>query len=293
MRASLSKSEQLQGLLFIAPSLLLIIVLVAFPIAFSFYSSFHNVSLWRGEWRLTFVGLGNYQKLFASDAFWHSALRTVIYTFLRVGGAVVLGFATALLMNRAGKVGQLFKNIFILPWAISYVVNAIMWGWIYHGTYGVLNDILLRTGLIETSISWLSNPKTALYAIVVVDIWKNIPFSALILYAGLRTIPLEYYDAAKVDGASAFQCFWHVIIPIMSPIIVTVILIQFIWAMKAFDTIWTLTQGGFDTTILNVFAFKHTFTYLKFGYGAAASYVLALAILLGILLFARFKRELE
>jgi len=282
-----------QAILYVAPSVLIMAALVGFPIVFSLYSSFHKVSFWRGETRFEFVGLKNYIRIFTSSFFWHSLVRTVEYSLLRVGGAFILGFAVALLMNQAGRAAQVFKNIFILPWAISYVANAIMWQWLYHGSYGVLNEVLLRLGFIDSYVSWLSSSNTALLAVAVMDIWKNVPFSALIIYAGLRTVPADLYDAARVDGANSLQRLWYVTVPTIRPILATVVIVQSIWAMKVFDSIWTLTKGGFDTAVLNIYAFRQSFTYLKLGYGSAIAYVLTLLILIVVLLLSRFVRGEE
>ncbi|MEM2001702.1 MAG: sugar ABC transporter permease [Candidatus Methanomethylicaceae archaeon] len=188
----------------------------------------------------------------------------------------MFGFIIAWIMYTGKRMAFCFKATFLLPWALSYVANSIMWNWLFHGSYGLLNEVLFRLKLINDYKSWLADPKAALYVIIFMDIWKNIPFSALAFYAGLQSIPLQLFEAAKIDGASNMQMIRYIVLPYLRNLCTIVFLFQAIWALRGFDSIWTLTRGGFNTEILNITIYKETFLYLRIGEGAALAFILFL-----------------
>lgn len=283
MRRSLDSllSEARLALLFLLPSCALLGVLVGGSVLYAFLVSFHKLVAAGGAVHYQFVGLANYLRLLDDPRLRQALGQTLVYTAARVGGVMAIGMALAVLLNqRLGGV-EILKRLFLIPWALSYVVNAVVWGWIYNGSFGLLNALLLKLRLINQYQTWLADPGTAMGAIIFADVWKSVPFPALMLLAALQGVPQEIHDAAIVDGASPWRRFVHVTLPWLRPVVLVLLVIETMWAFKAFDLIWVLTRGGpLDTTmVLNVYAYLQTFQFFNFGYGAAIAYLIALLIL--------------
>lgn len=276
-----SKEQQL-ALLFIAPTVLTLLALIGWPIVYSLSLSFHEVAVVGGKMEQRYAGLENYLNLLRDSRFQLALIQTVIFTVARVTAVMIISLVLALFLNQATFGAELFKRLFLLPWALSFVVNALMWGWIYHGSYGLLNAILLRLGLIDQYHVWLANPHEAMVVIIFASVWKAVPFATLMTLAALKTVPEELMDAAKVDGAGAWARFRHITLPWIKPVTLVLLVIETMWSLKAFDIIWILTKGGpMDRTmILNVFAYQQTWQFFKFGYGSAAAYIVTGIILL-------------
>jgi ABC-type sugar transport system permease subunit len=234
-----------------------------------------------GEINYQFVGLSNYLRFLEDTRLQQTIVQTVTYTFFRVAGAVGLGLGLAMLLNQVFWGVGLLKRLFLIPWALSNVVNALVWGWIFNGNFGVVNAMLLMVGAIDQYHVWFAEPATAMLAIVFADVWKAVPFAALMLMASLQGLPRDLEDAAKVDGANAWNRFRYILIPWMRPVLLVLLVMETMWAFKAFDLIWVLTKGGpLDRTmVLNVYAYQQTFSFFNFGYGASVAYFITLLIL--------------
>lgn len=273
--------ERHLALVLVAPALLVLLVLIGGSILYALFLSVHRLDVVGGTVRYTFLGLDQYRR-FLEDARLHKTIvQTLIYSSLRVSGVMTISMALAALLNQHIAGIGVLKRLFLVPWALSYVVNALVWGWIYNGNFGVLNAILLRLGVIDRYHVWLGEPATALAAIVFADIWKSVPFAALVFLAGLQGVPRDLIDAAKVDGATAWGRYRHVTLPWLRPVLLVLLVVETMWALKAFDVIWVLTRGGpLDRTmVLNVYAYQQTFQFFNFGYGAAVAYLITFLIL--------------
>ena len=189
-----------------------------------------------------------------------------------------IGLGLALLLNQTLPAAKLLKRVFLLPWALSFVVNAVMWGWIYHGGYGLLNAVLVKLGILTDYHTWLANPKWALALLAFASVWKAVPFTSLLLFAALKTIPSELMDAAKVDGAGVVARFFHVTLPWIRPVMAVSLVLNLMWSLKTFDIVWVLTKGGpIDSTmLLNVFCYQAGWRFFKLDYAAAASWIIVL-----------------
>ena len=278
--------ERNLALLFIAPSVLLLAVLIGWSIFYSIWLSLNELVVVGGEVGYTFVGLDYYLKFLTDTRLHMAVIQTVLYCFCVVTGTISISMILALILNQSIGGVNLLKRFFLVPWALSYVVNALMWGWIYHGSYGVLNAVLLKLGLIKDYIIWLGDPVWAMAAIIFADIWKAVPFAALMLLAALKGVSKDLIDAAMMDGASAWARFWNVVLPRIRGVVVVLLVLQTTWALKAFDVIWVLTRGGpvDKTMVLNIFAYQQTFQFFNFGYGSAVGFlVLVLNVGLTIL----------
>ncbi len=272
------KNRTLAALLL--PGLIIIFFVFAVPILYSIYLSLLNFS--RGVADPSFVGLDNYFHLFRDDAFWHSIRLTLYFVVWAVAIEIVLGLLIALLLNEKFWGVKLLRVLLLLPWAIPWVVNGIMWRWIYNPHFGPLNRLLRQFGFITRNINWLGEPARAMRMMILADVWKETSFIALLFLAGLQTIPEDYYEVAKIEGANILQRFYHITLPAIKPVLFVALSLRTIWAFKSFDLVYALTQGGPSrgTNLINFHIYQVTFRSLNFSYGATLSLILTLIILI-------------
>lgn len=230
-----------------------------------------------------FVGLENFTRLFQSPNFLAIVYRTLYFGMLVVALATVLAFLIALLLNERFYGRIALRVAVLLPWAIPPVVAGVLFGQLFHAEIGFVNAILFRLGLIDQYQVWLSNPTVALHVIILLEVWRALPFMILFFLAGLQSLPSDVFEAAEIDGASLGQRVRHVLIPLVAPIAIPLMIVQFVWAMKAFDSIFVLTRGGPGraTTTLNYYVYQEGFQHFELGPASAAAYVL-LALTLSI-----------
>lgn len=267
-----------------APALLIIVLIVGYPILYSAWVSLHDFNLKRPR-VFRFVGLDNYIEIFTSPEYWSALWVTVLFIALSVSLLVVLGVAVALLLSRPFPGCGLLRTLILVPWAIPPVVNGLMWQWIYDPKVGALNGLLFSLGVIDEYQGWLSQPLYALLALVSAHVWNMLPLAAILLLAALQRIPGELYDAGLVDGCNARQLFWHVTFPWLTQPLLVVLILQTMFAIRAFDVIYVLTAGGpgTATTTLTWKTYLVTFESLDFGLGNAYAYTVSL-ITLGLAL---------
>jgi multiple sugar transport system permease protein len=254
----------------ITPALLLMLLIFVIPLAISLYLSVQGWAPGQPITNSFFVGLENYELLLTERRFWWSMTLTLGYTFLAVLLELLLGFAIALLLHVQVPVIGLFRAAIILPMMITPIVAALTWKLLLAPSYGVLNY------LIGQNIVWLGQPLSAFAAVTVVNVWQNTPYVAILLLAGLRTLPPEPFEAARIDGASAVQSLRHLTLPLMRPFILVALLIRTIFEFRAFDNIYVMTGGGpaDATMLLSVFTYVVTFSSFDLGMGAAASWIM-------------------
>ncbi len=222
--------------------------------------------------------------------------RTLYFAVTTVTIETTLGLAIAILLNQSFRGRAFVRGLIILPWALPYVVNGIMWKWIYDANYGAMNAFLTQTHLINQYHIWLGEPFTALNLVIFANIWKETPVAAILLLAALQSIPKELHEAAQVDGATKFRSLVSITVPLLKPIIASVVVIKTIWALKEFDLIYIITRGGpaDGTNLLSYYVYKNTFSFLKFGYGSALAYLLTIvACLFAVLYIKSLKSELN
>ncbi|WP_329609795.1 carbohydrate ABC transporter permease [Paracoccus benzoatiresistens] len=276
--------RQVMPLALLSPAVLVTLAIVFFPMVQTAWMSLHEYVLFRPK-NFDWVGLQNYLNVFQDEVFWISLRHTVLWIAITVPAQALLGLATALLLNQQFPWRPIARALIIIPWALPSVVIALMWAWIYDSNYGILNDLLLRIGILEASIPWLANPDTALYAIILTLTWQGFPFFAVMILAGLQSIPRSYYEAASLDGASPLRQFWHITLPGISGVLFTAILLRTIWVANSMDVIFVMTGGGpgYSTYTLPLYAFLEARTNLNFGYGSALAMTFTL-LLLGIVI---------
>lgn len=274
--------------LLVAPVFAVLMAVALYPIAYSFYTSLYDIVLTR-PWRRPFVGTGNYERILADPQFWVAVQRTTVYTLVTVAATTILALGVALLLNEAFPGRRLLSALILLPWATPSIVNGLMWKWIYDPSYGLLNALLLKLGMIERYTVWLGDPAKTLFMIANAAVWKQMPLAAILMLVTMKAIPADLYRAARVDGANAFQRFIHVTLPALKPGFMLVLVYETMISIRHFDLFLIMTQGGPGDAsyTLSWQIYVETFRSLKFGLGAALSYILAMATFLLSWMFIR------
>ncbi|MCX5914208.1 MAG: sugar ABC transporter permease, partial [Deltaproteobacteria bacterium] len=258
-----------------------------FPALYNLGIAFYDYSPASNSWK--FIGLQNFAKLWSSPFFWNSFTVTLLWVAGHVGLHLIAGLALALALNSIVRFRAVFSGILLIPWISSFVVVAILFLWIYHPQLGVLNDILLRLGVVEKPIAWLASPGLAQLSLILANTWKFFPLVMITLFAGLQDVSSELLEATQVDGANRLETFRMVIFPTILPSISTAVLLSTIWAYNSFTLPIIMTGGGplRATEIFGLYIFKLAFDAFDFGAAAAASLILFLQILLIIVLYLR------
>ena len=274
------KGVNLWPYLLVLPALLVIIAVVFFPIINTISMSLQNYDLRRPK-DIGFIGFENYVQLFQDKLFFSSLLRTVWWVVFGVGFQFLFGFMLALLLNQKFRGRGLVRSVSLIPWVTPGVLIALMWRWLLDGNYGVINDLLTKTGIINQNIAFLAMRGTALPSVILTIVWQGIPFFALMILAGLQGIPHDLYEAADIDGAHGLQKLFHITIPSLKNTIFVTTMLRVIWVANSVDVIFNMTEGGpaYATQTLSIYIYLKTNT-LNMGYASA------MAIMMTILLLA-------
>ena len=262
-------SEKVLAWLLLTPAFLLIALIVIYPVGKLIYNSFFDLRLSGGANLGQFVGWLNYQDVLKDADFWHATQNTLWITLITVPGALLLGLGLALLANLPFQRKWPVRLALLLPWALPLSFCGLIFAWFFNTDYGIVNDVLRRLGQQESTM-WLLQPSWAFAAICLTIIWKTSSFMALILLAGLQMIPRSLYEAAEVDGATRWQQFWQITLPLLVPSIVVALIFRTLTALQTFDIPYTMTKGGpgNSTETLAMLIHKTTIDYLDLGYGS-------------------------
>ena len=281
-RSAQERADARLGLLLAAPAILTILLIAVIPLAGTILDSLFRLSLRFENAPRPFVGLDNYVSVLTDDAFFNALGVTGLVASVSVTAELLLGMIIALLINRSFVGRGVVRASVLVPWALTTVVSAKMWAWIYDGRYGVANDLLMRLHLIDQPIIFLVKPEVTIWAMIAAEIWKTTPFMALLLLAGLQLIPQDLYEAAALDGASAWQAFWRVTLPIIKPTILVALLFRTIDGVRSFDLPRVLTNGGpgKSTETVVLYTYNTFFTSLNFGYGSTLAVVTFMIVML-------------
>ncbi|WP_413736797.1 carbohydrate ABC transporter permease [Sodalis sp. RH21] len=281
---SLPQRERRQAWVLLAPMLVMMFLLTAWPLARTLWLSFTDAALIDSGVMPAYIGFANYLYALTDPDFLASLARTLYFTVVSVAVEGVLGVLVALLLNQHFYGRGVLRVLVILPWALPTIVNAMMWRLNFNPDYGSINALLTQTGLIDHYRSWLGSPDSAMNSVMIADIWKNYPLVTLLTLAALQSIPEDLYEAARIDGAGAWRRFRAITLPaILAPLGVALIL-RTIDAFKIFDIIYVMTRGGpvDSTKTLSFFVYQESFSYLRAGSGAA--YAILMTILCGVLI---------
>jgi multiple sugar transport system permease protein len=277
--------------LFLMPGFLIFSVFTVFALGFTIYLSFH-------EWQIVsvdkpYVGLDNYRNLIEDERFRHAIINTFYFSGAVVPLQMIFGLAIALLLN-TGLRGRVFlRTLYYLPCVTPFVVSAIVWKWFYNADFGLFNFYLLKAGLIDAPVSFLSEQNIAMPSVIVMTVWGGIGFTMVVYLAGLQSIPQELYEAAKVDGAGPWARLWHITIPMLRPTTLFLAVIGIIFAFQQFTQVFVMTRGGpvDKTTTMLYYIYQSAFQFFEMGYASAMAFVLFLMLLVFSVLQLRLYRQ--
>ena len=263
--------------IFLMPALLVLLAVTGWPFVRTFYFSLTNAHL-SDLSELQFDGFQNFLFLFEDPNWWEAVWNTLLFASVSVSLETLLGLGVALVLNMHFKGRNFVRAAVLIPWAIPTVVSARMWSWMYHDIYGILNSVGVKLGLLASPVAWAAHPDLSLWSVVLVDVWKTTPFMALLLLAGLQTLPKDCYEAAKVDGINPLRVFYRVTLPLLMPAILVAMIFRTLDALRVFDVIYILTGTNYDTMSMSIYARQQLFDFQNIGTGSAASVLLFILI---------------
>jgi len=283
---TLRQQRQRAAFWFLAPMLAALICVAAWPLMRTIWFSFTSTTLsdlYGGHW----IGFDNYLSVrtlssgkvlyrgtLVDPAWWNAVWNTVRFALLSVAFETVLGMIVALVLNAEFKGRGFVRAAILIPWAIPTIVSAKMWSWMLNDQFGIINDMLLRLGLISQKIAWTASSDTAMVAVLIVDIWKTTPFMALLILAGLQMVPRDIYEAAKLDGINPVKVFFKITLPLIRPALMVAVIFRVMDALRVFDLVYVLTPNSKATKTMSVISRENMIDFDKFAYGAAQSTLL-------------------
>jgi ABC-type sugar transport system permease subunit len=259
--------------LWVLPAVLLYAIFKLAPMVAGLYLALLQ---WDGIEPAKFVGLRNFQRMLEDEAILLALGNNVQYALGTVVGKIVLSLFLALLLNQSLRGRSFYRTALFLPVVMSFVVVGILWAWLYNAQFGLVNSFMQRLGLDALILDWLGDPKVALWSLVAVDVWKWYGFHMVIFLAGLQTIPVELYEAARIDGANRWRQFLHITLPLLQPVMLVNVTLSLMGGFGVFDIPYVMTEGGpaNSTLVMALHIYIQGFKFYKFGYAAALSYVL-------------------
>ena len=276
--------------LFLAPSLIILAAFTLYPMIQAVYLSLTDYNLIRAA---EFIGLSNYVELFQSAPFWNAFTNTVVYALVVTPVTVILALLFAIMLNQAFRGRAFARTAIFLPFIVSLGIIAIAWSFLLYPNIGLLSYWLSFVGIVPEQ-GWLSDPRYAMAAVMLVGVWKNVGFYMVIYLAGLQSIPADMYEAARLDGAGAWQRFRSITLPLLSNQTLLVMVLALIATLQAFDQIYVMTRGGpfFKTETLVMLIYREGFQELRFGYASAISFVLLIFVfILSMIQFGYLRRK--
>jgi len=283
------KGQGFSAFLFLSPTLLIFSVFILFPVVFSLALSFHSWNMFGSEQE--FVGFENYSRMLQSGEFWMVLKNTMVYTLGTVPLNMLLALMMAYFLNQriAGK--KFLRAAFFAPVVISAVSAAVIWRWIFDPNFGILNYLFNLVGL--PSVNWINDPSAAMFALILIGVWKTFGVNMVLYLAGLQGIPEHYYEAARIDGASKWSQFWNITLPLLSPTTFFILVMSVIGSFQVFDLVYVLTHGGplGSTKVLVVYLYEHAFKFFDMGYASAVAYFLFALIFVLTIIQVRFMRS--
>ncbi|MDB5528188.1 MAG: transporter permease [Devosia sp.] len=256
------------GLLFALPALIVLFMLIAYPVA---YTGLLSVTDAKGN----FSGLDNFAAVLKPKVTVQAFINTIYWVFGSIVFQVVLGTLTAILLNQSFFGRGALRAITLIPWVVPGIVAATTWAWMFHTEFGIINYMLTGTGVLQNPIGWLTNKDTVMPVLIAINVWKLFPFVAIMVLAGLQSIPNDLYEAARVDGATFWEEVWYIMLPSVRPVITAVTLLLVIWGLNSITIIYAITRGGpaNKTLITPIQIFRSAFESFQFNQAAALSVI--------------------
>ncbi len=281
------RHESRDAWIMMAPAIIMLLIIAVYPVLRTFWLSLHEMVLTDPGSGYPFIGLENYMEILKDERALASILFTLKFTVATVVLELIIGFAAALVMNKAFKGRGIVRAAILIPWAIPTSVSAMMWKFIYNDQYGLFNDVLYRLGIIDSYQAWLSTADGSFMALVITDVWKTAPYMALLILAGLQIIPEELYEAAKIDGANVFQRFRYVTIPNVKGTVLVALLFRTLDAFRVYDLVSVMTGGANQTESVSLYAYNNLMKFLDFGYGSALAVLVFVIVFIISLIYMR------
>lgn len=293
----LGSNENSLGLTLVIPSIVIVFGFLVFPFFYSLVLSFFSKDLARPKSN-GFIGFSNYVHLFKDSYFLNSLKVTAVFSFVSVFFELIIGVSIAYILNMKFKGRGFVRGLVILPWALPNIVNASMWTWIYNANYGALNALLQQMGIIKEYQVWLGHAHSAMALVILANVWKETPFTIIMVLAALQAIPKQMYEAAVIDGANIIQKGYYITLAYIKQILMVCGLLELIWSiLHTFEIIYVITRGGPSnaTDILPIRIYWQTFKSLRFGYGASMSYLVGIIIFIPAFFYIRsaYKSSVE
>ena len=296
-RSELQAERVRAARLFLLPMLVALFLVAAWPLLRTFWFSFTDTTL-NNLHGGKFIGFDNYLSVrtlssgkvlyrgtLVDPAWWQAVYNTFRFAIISVSIETVLGLMVALVLNAEFVGRSIVRAAILIPWAIPTIVSAKLWAWMFNDQFGMVNDILMRLGVIDHKIAWTANVDTAMYAVLIVDIWKTTPFMALLCLAGLQMIPRDMYEAAKIDGIHPVKVFFRVTLPLVKPALMVAVIFRLLDALRIFDLIYVLTPNSKATKTMSIISRENLIDFNKFGYGSAQSTLLFIIIAISVILY--------
>jgi multiple sugar transport system permease protein len=283
------KFKNFGNYLYIIPSVLVVVAIMGFPVVYNIFLSFFESNIYSEE--LSFAGISTYIDIIKDPIFILAMKNTVIWTVLSVLFQIIIGCIAALTLNQNFIKGRgILRVLLLVSWVLPSIVGVTLWKWMYHADFGIINEVLKFFGIVSENISWLSGVNTALYAAIIVNVWKYFPFTMLFIEASLQNVPKEIEEAARLDGANSIRTFTHIKLPHISGTLITLTLLLIIWAFNNFVFIFILTRGGpaHYSTILPIYIWKIAFQNFNFGKASTASMILFIIIMIFTVFYNKF-----
>jgi multiple sugar transport system permease protein len=255
------------------PALLPVILMTVYPIGHAFWTSLHEVMmLFPGE---PFVGLKNYQRVVTSNYFGDALRNSLLFTLITAPSVIVFGILIALFLRRRFLGCEVVRSVVLLPWVLPGAISAVLWVWVFHPSFGILNGILRDLGVVDASILWLTNPQTALFAVAAAHVWTQIPFAVILLMAALAAINAETLEAAAIDCRNPVKRFRYVVFPEIKAMVVVLLVYNALTAFTSYDLVYAMTGGGpgTATTLLSFQIWRESFSMYDFGAGSAVAFI--------------------
>lgn len=291
MQEDVNKNKSnLSHWLFLAPCLLTLALCACWPLLKTIWFSFTDATLDQLS-GCNFVGMDNFINLARDQDWWAAVRNTLVITVIAVPLETILGMIVALILHREFKGRGWMRAIVLIPWTIPTIVSARMWAWMLNDVYGIVNELLIKVGFIDSPIPWIASNTLSIVSIILVDVWKTTPYMALLLLAGLQSLPQDCFEAAEVDSIPFRKILLKIILPLMKPTIIVAMIFRGLETVKIFDLVYILSSGNSETATMSVFARKHLVDYADVGFGSAAATALLFVIAFASVFYISFNKR--
>ena len=279
-KGRMARKKRVEPWYYVGPIFLLLVIMFGYPLIKSIVMAFQNYKL--GNANVYFNDFANFQKMFGDKDFLLLLKNSIVYVIVSVFGQFIGGLILALCLRDKFKGRGLYQSIVFLPWAFSAFVVGLVFRWSFNGEYGVVNDVLMKLGIIKKGIAWLGTPGLSLVVVILAMIWIGIPFFGIMILAALQSIPDEIYEAADMDGCGMFRKFFSLTLPYIKPTVIMTILLRTIWIFNSFDLVVIVTQGGPANYSQTLPSYMYTKAFSGYDFGLAGAFGVLLMVILGV-----------